>query len=580
MRNYDFNEKLDWKSFQTLACEIVQYREKIHFQTFRDGKDKGIDGLWFWEEKNIVLQAKRYKKFADLYRVLKDNELPKIKNLDPKRYILVVSSSLSEQEAEKIYELFSGYITRSDDLLDRNALNRFLSEPSYHWIEKNFTNLWIPDGIILEEVLQKIIKKGAKNRNAREQRKAIEGCRTLVQTGVYNKARERMEKNHVVVISGQPGMGKTTIARMMALDFLSFDCYEGFHWVSSLDEIEYEWEESEQKQVFILDDYWGSVFHRERSRKDNYILEELIDKFRITDGKCLIITTREYIVQQELFLNPELQDIIQTLKIECVMKEYSDAEKVKILFAHLQVSDLDIEYVESIYHNCDRLVYNHGYSPRVIDKFLKQPGYEEYSPWEYAQNLLDWIEYPELMWKGVFAELSEEAIMISSIVAISYTPISIEDVRNTYSNYVQIYKGDSVPKSFESCISELEETILLTYYDEEEEETKMEFENPSIVDFLLEYLDKNQEYYIPRLTKCSIFYNQLLMLLEKFHCHDKKINQMVEKRCVEEFYKLPMKLEDYGVREFGESFRDSGSEWCRRAFHLMRLTQYGSGDQA
>ena len=104
-----------------------------------------------------------------------------------------------------------------------------------------------------------------------------------------------------MVISGQPGMGQTTIARMLALDFLSFDCHEGFHWVSSLDEIEYEWEESEQKQVFILDDYWGSVFHRERSRKDNYILEELIDKFRITDGKCLIITTREYIVQQELF---------------------------------------------------------------------------------------------------------------------------------------------------------------------------------------------------------------------------------------------------------------------------------------
>lgn len=120
----------------------------------------------------------------------------------------------------------------------------------------------------MEEVLQKIMKKGAKNRNAREQRKAIEGCRTFVQTGVYNKARERMEK-------------------------------------------------SEQKQVFILDDYWGSAFHRERSRKDNYILEELIDKFRITDGKCLIITTREYIVQQELFLNLELQDIGGGGKLFC-----------------------------------------------------------------------------------------------------------------------------------------------------------------------------------------------------------------------------------------------------------------------
>ncbi|MDY5618729.1 ATP-binding protein [Faecalicatena sp.] len=383
------------------------------------------------------------------------------------------------------------------------------------------------------------------------------------------------EGNHVLVISGQPGMGKTTIARMLALDFLSIDCWEGFYWVSSLEEIENEWDDFGQKQVFILDDYWGAVFHRERGRKENYLLEQLIDKFRASDNKWLIITAREYIVQQELFLNPELEDIIKNLKMECVLKEYSDAEKAEILFAHLKASDLDIEYVRSIYYNCDYLVYSRGYSPRVIDKFLKQPGYEAYSPWEYAQELIEWIKYPELIWKGVFAELSEEAKMLSAIVAISYTPISSEDIRNTYSRYVQLYKGTSVPKSFASCISELEETVLLTSYDVEEDKVIVEFENPSIVDFLQGYLWENQEYYIPRLAKCSTFYNQLLMLLEHFHCHDEKINQMIEKRCVEEFYKLPMKLEDYGDSNLGESIYYCGSDWAGRAFHLMRLSQGG-----
>lgn len=372
-------------------------------------------------------------------------------------------------------------------------------------------------------------------------------------------------------------MGKTTIARMLALDFLSLDCQEGFYWVSSLEEIENEWEETEQKQVFILDDYWGAVFHRERSRKENYLLEEIIDKVVAAGSKRLIITAREYIVQQELFLNPELEEIIKTLKMECVLKEYTDAEKAKILFAHLQASELDIEYVRSIYHYCDRIVYSRGYSPRVIDKFLKQPGYEAYSPWEYARELLEWIKYPELMWKGVFAELSEEAKMLSSIVAISYTPISIEDIRNTYGRYVQNYKGTSAPKSFDSCISELEETVLLTCCEADEQEIKVEFENPSIVDFLHGYLWENQEYYIPRLAECSIFYNQLLMLLEHFHCHDEKINQRVKKRCVEEFYTLPMRLEDYGDSYLGERISDRGSDWAGRAFHLMRVSQDGPG---
>ena len=74
--------------------------------------------------------------------------------------------------------------------------------------------------------------------------------------------------------------------------------------------------------------------------------------------------------------------------------------------------------------------------------------------------------------------------MLSAIVAISYTPINIEDIRNTYSRYVQLYKGTSAPKSFDSCISELEETVLLTIYDVEEEVIIAEFENPSIVDVL------------------------------------------------------------------------------------------------
>lgn len=29
MRSYDFNRQLDWKAFQTLACEVVQQRERI-----------------------------------------------------------------------------------------------------------------------------------------------------------------------------------------------------------------------------------------------------------------------------------------------------------------------------------------------------------------------------------------------------------------------------------------------------------------------------------------------------------------------------------------------------------------------
>ena len=78
-------------------------------------------------------------------------------------------------------------------------------------------------------------------------KKAIEACRSFVQTEVYDKASERLEKDHVVVVSGQPGMGKTTIARILALGFLQPDPKtedgakwqrEGFCWALGLEEID------------------------------------------------------------------------------------------------------------------------------------------------------------------------------------------------------------------------------------------------------------------------------------------------------------------------------------------------------
>lgn len=578
MRSYDFNRQLDWKSFQTLACEVVQQRERIQLQSFREGRDGGVDGLWFEEGQNIILQAKHYKQFSKLYQELEKSELKKVQGLNPKRYILVVSLELSAGECRKIYELFQGYLQRSEDLIHGGTLNSLLGRPEYHWIEGLFPNLWIPDKTVLQQYIREITDRKLRTRNAREQKKSIEACRTFVQTETYRTASRMLEKNHTVVISGQPGMGKSTIARVLALEFLSVEHYDGLYWIHNLEEIEEVWDE-EEKQAFVLDDYWGGVFYREKSRYANSHLEDLIFQMKQTSNKRLILTSREYIVQQEFCLNPELEEVIRRLKMECVLKGYSDAEKAEILYRHLEASDLEWEYVVSIFYASDFIVQNHNYNPRVIDKFLKEVPSEGYLPEDYVEELLGWLKYPGKMWEGVFQKLSEEAKIVAAIVGTSYTPIRVEDIRSTYSRYVQEYGGMTEPKAFEDCITELEETVLNTYFDEIEEEILLEFENPSVQDFIWEYLLKYQEFYIPRLAKCSIFYNQLLTLLEHFRCHDEAINELVRARCVEGFYSLPMRLEDYGDPDFGEQMEEGTNDWSGRAFHLMRVSKSRPGDR-
>ena len=570
MRTYDFNEKLSWPDFQNLACEVVQQREHIRLQTFKDTADDGADGLWFDETSMLVVQAKKYKDFKTLYRELKNIELQKVKKLNPDRYILVVSLELGKHEADKIYELFEGYIKTSGDLITKNELNCLLAEKEYHRIEKDYTRLWLPDTAVIEEALYEIVHKGARNRNTNAYRKALNTSRTFVQTQTYNHALAKLNANHTIVISGEPGMGKTTLAYILALEFLSVRGYEGFIWAETVEEIEAGWEYSEQRQVFILDDYWGSTFHKETGRKATRKLEELIYRVKDDENKRLIITSREYIVQQEISRSPELKDIVSRLKLECVLKDYSAAEKAKILFAHLYASDLETEYLEDILFHCDKIVENEGYSPRIIEKFLKQSDCEEFSPQEYTDELMGYLDYPENFWNEIFTELTEEARIIALIIAISYVPISLEDIRNTFGKYVKLYAAERKIKSFEVCISELEKTFVTTFWDEE---ILITFENPSIIDFLFSFLEQNQEYYVPKLCRVSSFYNQLLMLLERDICKDEEIIREIEQRAVDEFYNLPMKISDFGEIEVGESELDQGSDWAGRAFHLLRVSK-------
>lgn len=129
MRKYDFNERLDWGDFQDLACRLIEHRDHIRLHTFKSGRDEGVDGLWFDECEKVVVQAKKYKNFGDLYKKLKE-EVIKVRKLNPDRYILAVSLILTKPQTDKITALFKGYINKSDDLMDGAYINGLLQSPN------------------------------------------------------------------------------------------------------------------------------------------------------------------------------------------------------------------------------------------------------------------------------------------------------------------------------------------------------------------------------------------------------------------------------------------------------------------
>src|SRR5699024_4095895 len=132
----------------------------------------------------------------------KEEEIDKVNSLSPERYIFATSLPLSRENKKEIREIFSPYIKRDDDIFGQEDLNDILS--SNPKIEEKYFKLWITSTTVINRILNNAIK----GRKQHELRRIQEYSHRYIQTKNHEKALKILEDNHVVIISGEPGIGK------------------------------------------------------------------------------------------------------------------------------------------------------------------------------------------------------------------------------------------------------------------------------------------------------------------------------------------------------------------------------------
>lgn len=489
--SYDF-KSLSPLDFEELSRDLLQKELGIVLESFKSGPDQGIDHRHYYSaEKYLVVQCKHYPKsgFSQLLYSMK-GEVEKVENLNPTEYKLITSFELSPADKKKIFDLLPQYFKTQQNIWGAEDLNNCLNR--FPEIEKQHYKLWLTSVNVLQTILQTILNNATHQSSKSYAREIHDKARFFVKAEVYSKASNILKENSFLIISGDPGVGKTTLANILAYEYMA----NGYDFIKITENVKEAWdslENPETKQVFYYDDFLGQTTLAEKrlGKNEDDDIWRFMNHCKNSKGKKkFILTTREYIFQQASSTNEKL-DKEEFLDGRCKVQltSYSKLQKAEILYNHFYFSnignDYNLELCKEGFYN--KVIEHPHYNPRLIETMVKRIEQNKTAVLDFQQSFIDILNDPDKTWLIPFESLTPSSKKLLVLLLLHDESVEKSKLLEHFKN---IRLGSS--SHFQKTLKETHDSFLkIDPYSKKL--TTISFLNPSIKDFLKKRLFEEED---------------------------------------------------------------------------------------